>query len=296
MNKNDIKTYISGFFTKKNLFSFAGITLGALMNAVGSYFFRFPNNFSVGGVAGLSVVVTKFFPDISSGTFLFIINILLILIGFAFLGKGFGVKTAYASLMISAFVAIFEALIPMPQPLTDQPFLELIYAVAIPSVGTALMFNLEASSGGTDIIAMIFAKYTTINVTKGLLCSDILITLGAFFFGIKAGLYSLLGLILKTLVIDVVIENINLHKYLTIITSKPDKVTDFITHSIHKGATICHGEGAFTGEPKTLILTVTTPAQAVILRRYIKSVDPDAFIFITNTSEIIGKGFSRYNY
>ena len=289
-NENSI---VSKILTKDNLITFLLLTIGALGNAAGSYFFRFPNNFSIGGVSGLSVVITKFFPNISSGTFLLVVNMLLIVVGFIFLGKSFGAKTIYASVMISVFTAIFESFFPMAKPFTDQPFLELIFAVAIPSVGTAILFNIGASSGGTDIVAMIFAKYTTINVTKGLLFTDILITLGAFFFGVEAGLFSLLGLVMKMLVIDTAVENINLHKYMTIITSKPEEVVEFITNSIHKGAMICHVEGAFTREPKILILTVTSPAQAVMLRRYIRQIDPESFIFITNTSEIIGKGF-RY--
>ena len=285
---------LSRFFTKSSIKTFLLLNLGALMNAVGSYYFRFPNNFSIGGVMGLSVVITKFFPNISSATFLFIMNMLLVVIGFIFLGKEFGAKTVYVSVAISVFIEIFERVTPMTEPLTDQPFLELVFGVVIPSVGTSILFNIESSSGGTDIVAMIFAKYTTINISKGILISDILITLGAFFFGVETGLFSLLGLVLKTLVIDTAIENINLHKYLTIITTKPGEVKEYITRNIHKGATICQGEGAYTGEKKTLILTVTTPAQAVLLRRFVRKVDPESFIFITNTSEIIGKGF-RYS-
>ncbi|MBQ1862006.1 MAG: YitT family protein [Clostridia bacterium] len=286
---------LAKYFTKSSLKTFLLLNLGALMNAVGSYYFRFPNKFSIGGVAGLSVVITKFFPDISSATFLFIMNMVLVVVGFIFLGRNFGAKTAYVSVAISVFTGIFEALTPMPEPFTNQPFLELVFGVAIPSIGTSILFNIDASSGGTDIIAMIFAKYTTLNISKGIFISDIFITLGAFLFGVETGLFSLLGLVLKTLVIDNAIENINLHKYLTIITSKPDEVKAFITQNIHKGATICHGEGAYTGEEKTLILTVTTPAQAVLLRRYIRKIDPESFIFITNTSEIIGKGFRYTN-
>ena len=287
------KIVLSKYFTRSSLKTFFLLNLGAVMNAVGSYFFRFPNNFSIGGVAGFSVVLTKFFPDISSSYVLFITNIFLVIIGFIFLGKDFGAKTAYVSIAISVFTAVFENVFPMDHPFTDQPFLELVFAVAIPSIGTSILFNISASSGGTDIVAMIFTKYTTMNISKGLLLSDTLITLGAFFFGIETGLFSVLGLVMKTLVIDTAIENINLHKYMTIITTKPDLVTAFITKNIHKGATVCHGEGAYTGEPKTLILTVTTPAQAVLLRRYVREIDPESFIFITNTSEIIGKGF-RY--
>jgi uncharacterized membrane-anchored protein YitT (DUF2179 family) len=286
---------LSKYFTKSSIKTFLLLNLGALMNAVGSYYFRFPNKFSIGGVAGLSVVITKFFPDIPSATFLFFMNMLLVVVGFIFLGRDFGAKTAYVSVAISVFTGIFETVTPMPEPFTDQPFLELVFGVAIPSVGTSILFNIDASSGGTDIVGMIFAKYTTINVTKGIFISDIFITLGAFLFGIKTGLFSVLGLVLKTLVIDTAVENINLHKYLTIITSKPDEVKMFITQNIHKGATIVHGEGAYTGEDKTIILTVTTPAQAVLLRRYIRKIDPESFIFITNTSEIIGRGFRYTN-
>ncbi len=289
------KNPLAKYFTKSSLKTFFLLNLGALMNAVGSYYFRFPNKFSIGGVAGLSVVITKFFPDISSATFLFIMTMLLVMVGFIFLGKEFGAKTAYVSVAISVFTEIFEKFTPMTEPFTDQPFLELVFGVAIPSVGTSILFNIASSSGGTDIIAMIFAKYTTMNISRGIFLSDILITLGAFLFGVETGLFSLLGLVLKTLVIDTAIENINLHKYLTIITSKPDEIKAFITQNIHKGATVIHGEGAYTGEKKTLILTVTTPAQAVLLRRYIREIDPESFIFITNTSEIIGKGFRYTN-
>jgi len=282
---------LSKYLTSDSIKTFLILNLGALMNAVGSYFFRFPNNFSIGGVAGFSVVLTKFFPDLSSSYVLFVTNILLVIIGFIFLGKDFGAKTAYVSIAISVFTAVFENVFPMEHPLTDQPFLELMFAVAIPSVGTSILFNISSSSGGTDIIAMIFTKYTTMNISKGILLSDTLITLGAFFFGVETGLFSVFGLVMKTLVLDTAIENINLHKYMTIVTSKPDLVKDFITKNIHKGATICHGEGAYTGEPRTMILTVTTPAQAVRLRRYVREIDPESFIFITNTSEIIGKGF-----
>ena len=158
---------LAKYFTKSSLKTFLLLNLGALMNAVGSYYFRFPNKFSIGGVAGLSVVITKFFPDISSATFLFIMNMVLVVVGFIFLGRNFGAKTAYVSVAISVFTGIFEALTPMPEPFTNQPFLELVFGVAIPSIGTSILFNIDASSGGTDIIAMIFAKYTTLNISKG---------------------------------------------------------------------------------------------------------------------------------
>jgi len=291
INMSYRKLQVKNFFTRDSLIDFALLNLGSILTAVGSYFFKFPNHFSIGGITGLAVIISKYYQGLSTATISLILNMVLLVVGFLVIGRGFGIKTAYTTIMISGLVSLFEIIVPLDAPLTSQPFLELVFAVALPSVGAAILFNISASSGGTDIIAMIFAKYTTINISKGLMYSDILITLGSFVFGVETGLMSLLGLVMKTLIIDNSIENINLHKYLTIITSKPDEVKAFITDRIKKGATLLEGEGAYTGEKRTLILTVTSPSQAVIIRRYVHKIDPNSFILITNTSEIIGKGF-----
>lgn len=170
--------------------------------------------------------------------------------------------------------------------------LELAFAVALPSFGQALLFNIGASSGGTDIVAMVLRKHTDINIGRALFISDLLISFAAWpVFGAKIGLFSLLGLMIKTLVIDGVIESINLCKYFNVVCNNPEPICDFIVIQLHRGASVIKAQGAFCHHDKYIILTVLKRGQALQLRMYIKKVDPDAFLMITDTSEIIGRGF-----
>ncbi|HPF87018.1 MAG TPA: YitT family protein [Candidatus Limiplasma sp.] len=268
------------------------LTLGSLLIAVGVYFFKFPNHFSTGGVSGLSIILNRYFPAISQATYMFVINQLLLVVGFLILGRGFGLRTAYCSIVMSGAAWILEALVPMSAPLTSQPLMELIFAVTLPAIGSAILFNLEASSGGTDIVAMILRKFTSLNIGISLLIGDFLITFMALIaFGMETGLFSILGLMIKAVVVDLVLENIKIHKSFQIITSKPEAIVRFIVEELHRGATELQGEGSFTHQNKTVILTVVNRAQAVRLRNFVRESDPCSFILITNTGEIIGKGF-----
>ncbi len=272
------------------------ITLGTLLVAAGVYFFKFPNNFSTGGVSGLAVILARYVPGITQGDFVLVINVVLLLIGFLVFGRSFGVRTAYCSLLMSGFIWVLERVLPLTHPMTSQPLMELIFAVSLPAVGSAILFNLDASSGGTDIVAMLLRKYTSLNIGNALMASDCVITVMACVaFGMETGLFSVLGLLMKCLLVDMVLENINTHKCFHIITSHPEKIEKYITGTLRRGATELHGEGAYTHEGRTVLLTVVSRREAVLLRRYVKSVDPAAFLLITNTGEIIGKGFRGTN-
>ncbi|MEG2702806.1 MAG: YitT family protein, partial [Clostridia bacterium] len=215
-----------------------------------------------------------------------------LLVGFLFLGRSFGLRTAYASLLMSGFIWAMEYIYPMARPMTSQPLLELIFAVTFPAIGSAILFNMQASSGGTDIVAMLLKKKTNVNIGRCLLFVDFSITVVACVaFGMETGLFSILGLILKSVIVDMALENINVHKSCQIITDKPKEIVSFIVHTLSRGATEIQAQGAYTHEEKTIILAVVNRAQAVLLRKYAKSIDPASFILITNTSEIIGKGF-----
>lgn len=268
------------------------LTIGTLLIALGVYFFKFPNNFSTGGVSGISIILAHYAPNLSAGAFVFIINQALLILGFAVFGKSFGLRTCYTSLLLSCVTWGLEYIIPLNGPLTSQPLLELIFAVALPAIGSAILFNMQASSGGTDIVAMILKRHTNVNIGNCLLCVDFLITVFACIaFGVETGLFSLLGLMLKSVIVDMVLENIKVHKCFQIITSKPEEIVQFIVNDLNRGATELSGEGAYTHENKTVILTVVNRYQAIKLRQFAKQIDPKCFILITNTGEIIGKGF-----
>lgn len=269
------------------------MTLCALLTAVGNHFFRFPNNFTFGGVTGVAVVLQYYLP-LSTATINFIISNALLVVGFLVLGKGFGLKTAYVSFLLSFFLSALEKLCPLSAPLTDQPILELCYGIALPGLAAAILFYIGASSGGTDIVAMILRKYTSVNIGRALLITDFLIVLSAFFtFGIQVGLYSVLGLMVKSFVVDNVIESINLCKSFNIICENPEPICNYIMTTLNHSATVYEAKGAFSHQPKTVIITVMNRPQAAQLRKYIRSIEPTAFMIITNSSEIIGKGFQN---
>lgn len=271
------------------------MTLGTVLMVVGIYFFKFPNHFSTGGVSGISVVLGRYFPT-TPGSFVLVINMVLLVVGFAVFGKGFGVRTAYASMLMSGLIWVLERVMPLSQPMTTQPLLELIFAVALPAVGSAILFNYDASSGGTDVVAMLLRKFTSLNIGNALLCSDLIITLAACVaFGMETGLFSVLGLAMKSLLVDMVLENIKVHKYFHIITTHPAEIEEFITKTLHRGATELHGQGAYTHEGRTVLLTVMNRREAILLRKYVRQVDPHAFVLIMNTGEIVGKGFRGVN-
>lgn len=276
---------------KSKLKNFSLLTISTLIMAVGIYFFKFANNFTFGGITGIAVLVAKFLP-ISASDFSFVVNILLLIIGWIVLGKSFAEKTAYSTILLSVSLSLLERIYPMSHPLTNEPLLELIFAILLPALGSAILFNIGASSGGTDVIAMILKKYTSVDIGKGLMISDFIFTLAGFLvFNVKTGLYSLFGLIMRSALIDNFIESFNRSKYFHVVTSNATCICDFIQNDLQRGATIVNATGAFTGDDKYIILTVLSPSQAVKLRNFIKEHDPKAFLLISNTSEIIGKGF-----
>lgn len=272
------------------------LNFGVLLNVVGIYFFKFPNHFSTGGVSGLSIVLGNCVHFLSPATMVTIINVLLLLIGFAVFGKGFGFRTTYTSLAMSFGMQILEWVYPMEKPFTNQPLLELFFGMMLPAVGAAILFNINASTGGTDIVAMILKKYTSLNIGKALMLSDLIITLlGALTFGVETGLFSVFGLIIKSFLVDYVIESINMCKYFTIVCTKPEEICRYIMEQLGHGATVTEAHGAYTGEQRFIVLVVIRRYEAVQLRQKIREIDPSAFMMITNTSEIIGKGFRGLN-
>ena len=272
------------------------LTLGILITSVGVYFFKFPNNFSTGGVSGLSLILGRLISSevFTPSVLMLIINMLLLGVGFVLIGRDFAFSTVYCSMLLSFLMTVFERICPLSQPLTTQPFLELCFAVLLPAFGSAILFHLGASSGGTDIIAMVLRKYTSMNIGLALMVADSLITVAAlFFFGIESGLYSILGLLLKSALVDYVADSFRIKKCFQIITSQPEPIVDFIVKVLHRGATLEDVHGAYTNDSKTMIITVLNRSQALALRRHVHLIDPHAFMIITASTEIVGKGFLK---
>lgn len=285
---------LTSIFSGKNLSDFLLMNLGVLLLTVGVYVFKIPNGFSTGGVSGISTVLGAAIesPIVTPATLILAINVLLLLVGLIFVGKDFGIKTVYCSLLFSGGTMLFEWLMPLSSPVTEEPVLDLICAILLTAIGSALMFRAGASSGGTDIVAMILKKYTSLDIGKALLATDFLIAASAFLvFDTQTGIFSLLGLFAKAFVVDGVIESIGTCKYFTIITTNKEEIGAYIVRTIHHGYTELAGTGGFTGEDKAVLLTVCKRIEGARLRKFCKEVDPHSFIIVSDTSEIIGKGF-----
>ncbi len=286
--------------------SFLMINLGCLMMAAGIYFFKAPNGFATGGVSGISIILaklTELIPNmpfvITQSMYMLVINVILLLVGVIILGKKCGFLTIYCSLVMSLENMLFEFVLPIDMlsggaaTLTDQPLLELVYAVLLTGIGAGILFKYNASSGGTDIIALVLKKYTHMNVGTALLVSDFVVAASTFFvyMDAKVGLYALLGLFAKVFVVDDILDSMSMCKAFTIITTKAAEIDKFIIEEMHRSATMYHAEGVYTGEDRQVIMTVCKRREALRLRMKVREIDPNAFIIITKTSEIMGKGF-----
>lgn len=285
---------------REKLRSFLTVNLGLVMMIAGVYFFKIPNGFAIGGVSGLAPIVSSLFPSVTPALFILAVNILLLVLGVLLLGKSMGAKTVYGTAVFSLGMSALEHWLPYSNTavfaaggtLTDQPMLELVFAILLSSIGSAMLFREGASSGGTDIIALILWKYSGVSVGKALLISDCVVTLSAFWvFGIKIGLYSAAGLFATTFLVDSVIENINLCKLFMVITEKPDDVSQYMLNFLHRGVTRCEAEGVFTHRKKALLLTVCSRRESARFKAQVKKTDPDAFVIVTDTSDILGLGF-----
>lgn len=279
------------------------LNLGVLLLAAGVFFFKGPNNFATGGVSGITIIISKYVtplvPFLTQSVLNLILNFLLLVIGFIFLGKGCTFRTAYCSLTYTlemyAFEWIFRACgieFVDGYTLTDSKFLEFVYAMLLTGIGSAILFNCRASSGGTDIVALIVKKYSKLDIGKALFVTDLLIAASTFaIFGVTTGLFSILGLFFKSFLVDGVIENIGKSKFVTIITPHPELITPFIIEGLHRSYTSYKATGGYTGEEKTVLLTVCNRREALKLKIKINAADPSAFVILTDTNEILGKGF-----
>ena len=270
------------------------ITLSISIMSVGVYFFKFPNNFVFGGVTGTAALVAKLTP-MSASAFSSAANLVLLVVGLIFLGKEFAMTTGYATFVMSVELMVFEKLCPLSGPLSDQPMLDLLFAIALPAIASALLFNVDASSGGTDIIALIVEKYTHIHsIAVALFITDLFMVIAAcFVFDLYTALYSFVGLTVKSLVIDAVLEKIKMCKAILIVCDEKKPICDFVMRKLMRGATYTPCFGAYTDKPHYIIYTTLTRHEADQLQEFIHKEHLNAFMSMLSTTEVFGKGFNH---
>ena len=277
---------------KEKLLSFFYIVCGVLMIASGIHFFLLPSKLSLGGATGMALVLSKYIP-LSTGALLVVVNIFLFALGFLIIGNKFGLKTVCASLGLSGAVWLLEIFVPLQGPIVNDKFLQLVIAVILYGGGVGIVLNQYASTGGSDIFAMILQKYFGLDLGKGCLITDFTITVFAgFAYGSEIALFSLVGVIINGLVIDSTIDGLNMSKYCVINTDKPDELCRFMVE-LGRSANVYKATGAYTRAERSVIQTVMSRRDFVKLKSYLAANDPEAFMVVTNAHSVFGWHWRR---
>ena len=275
---------------KKNIKEFALITIGILLVAISVVYFFEPNNIEAGGITGLAIVINHYIPFISIGPLVLMMDAVLFVIALIVLGAKFGAKTIYSSVLLSVSMWLMQTFIPIN--ITNDLMLATIFGTLISAGGMAIVFNANASTGGTDIIAKILNKFFHIEIGKSLLMVDFLVTLlGAITFGINMGLYGLLSVIINGVVIDNIIAGFKTKSEITIISDKNKDISKFILNDLERGCTFIKGVGGFTGKDTALLYTVLDRSEFIKLKNKIREIDKNAFITVGEVHEVMGEGF-----
>lgn len=281
MKKNIVKDYIL-------------ITIGIILTSIALEYFYIPNDIAAGGATGLAVVINNYIPWISTGPLVFIINILLFAVGFIFIGGKFGAKTVYASFALSGVMWFIEEYLN-PYSVTQDIMMAVIIGTLISAVGMAIVFNCDASTGGTDIIAVIMKKFFHMEIGKSLLIVDFVITFfAAIAFGLEAGLYAVLSVIILGIAIDNFIAGFNKCNEVTIISDKNKEISEYIINELERGCTFYKGVGAFTGNDTHILYSVIGRRELVKLKKVIFEIDEKAFVTIREVHEVMGEGFKGF--
>lgn len=271
---------------------FALLNLGIFLTALGIVVFKEPNHFALGGTSGISIILSTLNAGLPVGAIMWIVNVVLVVLGLIFLDLRTMGWTIFSSFALSAYVSLLEWVFPLAAPLTGDTLLELVFAVMLPAIGSALVFNIGASTGGTDILAMILRRHTSLEIGKALMVVDAaIVAVAAVLYGPRTGLYCVLGLLAKALVVDQFIESVNTSKVVTVVADNPEPIMDFIVHDLHRTATLRDERGGFSGREYTVLVTVLNRHEAAQLRNFVHSEQPNAFMTIVSSSEIIGRGF-----
>ncbi|WP_102399079.1 YitT family protein [Haloimpatiens massiliensis] len=266
-------------------------TVGVLILAIATRAFLEPNHIAGGGVLGIAIVLHHYIP-ISVGLLTALMNIILFIIAFIVIGPQFGAKTIYSSFALAGSIWIMDRLIDPTWMVTDNLLLATIFGTLLSGVGMGLVFNQNASTGGTDILAKIINKFVHIDLGKALLMVDFLVTVAAgMTFNAEVGMYSLLSVIINCTTIDSVINGLNMCKSVMVISMERDKISQFIINELGRGCTIFHGKGGFSGQDTNILYTVLDRKQFIRLKIFIKEVDQRAFITVSDAREVLGEGF-----
>lgn len=278
--KQTIKNFVVEYFF---------VIIGAAVIALGFNLFLFPNQIASGGVSGISTILHGLFGW-NAGLVQYAFNIPLFIAGVLILGKSFGFKSLLGTLALPFFVILTEDW----EAATMDPLLGAIFGGIVVGAGIGLVFKGKASTGGTDLLAQIITKFTGLTLgTSVLLIDGVIAVSAAVVFDLEKGLYAIIGLFVTTKTIDIIQMGFSQSKMVYIITTKQDEVRDAIYRDVNRGVTKLPAVGGYTGEERPVIMVVVYQTEFTKLKQVVKTVDPSAFVIVSDAYEVLGEGFKR---
>lgn len=262
------------------------ITIGTAIIAAAVFFFMLPSHVTVGSASALAMVIGNFVPlPVSAITF--ILNVFLLLIGFLLIGPEFGAKTVYASILMPAIMRVFEIIFPDFSSITNEPMLDVVCYILVVGSGLALLFSVNASSGGLDIVAKIMNKYLHMELGRAMSLSGMLVALSsALCFDKATVVLSVIGTFFGGMIVDHFIFGLNLKRRVCIVSPEHEKIVNYILYEIHSGATLYEGIGAYTGEKRMEIIAILDKQEYRMLMEFMKKTDPKAFMTVYSVNDI----------
>ena len=265
------------------------VTVGTFIVAAAVFFFMLPSNVVVGSLTGLVMVLANFIP-IKISVLTFVLNVVLLIVGFIFIGREFGGKTVYASIIMPVFLGIFEFAFPNNKSLTNDILLDTICYLLVVSVGLALLFNANASSGGLDIVAKILNKYTHVELGKAMSIAGMVTAFSAILvYDTKTLVLSILATYVNGIILDNFIDGYNRRKRVCILSTNYEQIQEFIVNELKRGVTLYQAIGGYKKEEKTEIVTILTRSEYAALLNYLHSIDQKAFVTVSTVNEVVGE-------
>lgn len=265
------------------------VTIGTFIISLAVFFFLIPSNVVVGSLSGLVIVLASFIP-LKISVMTFILNAILLVVGFLFIGREFGAKTVYSSILLPGFLYIFELIFPNNKSLTNDILIDTICYLLVVSVGLAMLFNANASSGGLDIIAKILNKYLHVEIGKAMTMAGMLTAISSILiYDTKSLVLSVLGTYANGIVLDHFIDGFNRRKRICILSTEYQKVQEFIVHTLKRGVTLYPAIGGYNNEEKLELITILNRNEYAQVLSFVHSVDPKAFVTVSTVNEVIGE-------
>ena len=273
----------------RNLKEFIIITLGAAVVASTVFFFMIPSEVAIGSASALAMVLNNFIPVVPISVFNLIINVVLLAVGFLLIGPEFGAKTVYTTIVIPVFMGVLEFAFPNFTSLTNDPLLDVLCHLLIVSLGMAILFSCNASSGGLDIVGKILNKYLKIELGKACALAGVVVALIPLFYqnpNIKLIVMGVLGTYFGGIIVDNFIFNLNIKRRVCILSPKIDEIVDYILHNLHSGATLYDSYGAYNNAPQREVVTIVDKNEYRKLMDFVRKTDPKAFVTVYSVNEI----------